>query len=180
MPPAKAYSARVSSEPVERLSRLMAEVERFDEPVAATVLELLGTLDALHRAAMHRLGEVLGSDGLARVRAADPAIAWLFDVYDVGVDERAAAAAALQSVRPYVESHGGRVEVLGARAGVVRVRLAGACAGCTASAITLRHGVEEALAAHLPGFVALEVEEDAAPAHPPPGPTLLEIENRLT
>jgi hypothetical protein len=45
--------------------------------------------------------------------------------------------------------------------------------------VTLQKGVEEALRERFPGFVELEVEEIEAPAHPPPGPTLLQIENRL-
>jgi hypothetical protein len=45
----------------------------------------------------------------------------------------------------------------------------GACSGCTASAITLQQGVEEALRAGYPDFTRLEVDEDPdAVAHPPP------------
>jgi Fe-S cluster biogenesis protein NfuA len=102
-------------------------------------------------------------------------VAWLFEAYAVGVDERAAAEVALEAVRPYLHSHGGDVAVLDARGGVVRVRLSGACSGCTASTITLRRGVEEALRERMPGFAAMEVEEDDALPHPPPGPTLLQI-----
>jgi hypothetical protein len=40
-----------------------------------------------------------------------------------------------------------------------------------------QEGIETALAEHLPGFAALEVEPDDA-AHPPPGPTLLQIGSR--
>jgi Fe-S cluster biogenesis protein NfuA len=56
--------------------------------------------------------------------------------------------------------------------------MSGACSGCSASAITLREGIEEALRERLPGFARIEVEEDPAPRHPPPGPTLLQIQRR--
>ena len=163
-----------------RLEQLVGEVEQLDEPVRGTVFELLDGLDALHRMALRRLPDALGADAIARLRDADPALAWLLDAYGVAVDERAAAERALEDVRPYVRSHGGEVEVLDARDGVVHVRMSGACSGCSASAVTLTEGVERALRDGLPGFAALTVDDDSAAAvHPPPGPTLLQIENRL-
>jgi Fe-S cluster biogenesis protein NfuA len=159
-----------------RLEALLGEVEGLGEADRDRIYQLLDGVDALHRMALERLAAALGPERLAEVRAADPAVAWLLDAYGAGVDQVAAADAALESIRPYIHTHGGKVEVLEAAAGVIRVRLSGACSGCTASAITLQHGVEEALRDHVPGFVALEVEEDDAPSHPPPGPTLLQIE----
>ena len=59
----------------------------------------------------------------------------------------------------------------------MRLRLAGACSGCTASAATLRDGVVEALVEGFPGFARMEVEEDlTAAVHAPPGAILLQIE----
>ncbi len=162
---------------LDDLERRLTEVQALDPAVQASVFSMLDGVDALHRHALERLGAVLGPERVERLRAGDPAVAWLFDAYAVGLDERAMAEAALDDVRPYLHSHGGDVAVLDARGGVVRVRLSGACSGCTASTVTLRRGVEEALREGLPGFTAMEVEEDLAPAHPPPGPTLLQIES---
>lgn len=161
---------------LDELERLLAEVDALDDAVRGRVFALLDGIDALHRHALGRIASLLAPQDVERLRATDPAIAWLFDAYAVGVDERAAAEAALDAVRPYLRSHGGDVAVVAAHAGVVRVRLSGACSGCTASTITLRQGVEEALRERFPGFAAMEVEEDDALPHPPPGPTLLQIE----
>ena len=160
----------------ERLSELLAWVETLDEPDRDRVLELLDGIDVLHRSALEELGEELGADRVREARER-PAVAWLFDAYGIGVDQVSASEDALAAIRPYIESHGGRVEVLAASAGVVQVRLSGACSGCTASAITLQQGVEEALRTGVPGFVTMEVEEEPAGvlSHPPPGPTLLQI-----
>ena len=163
-------------EVLNRLEGLLAEIDQLDEEVRRPVLELLDGLDALHRTALERLPEALGAEGVERLRGEDPALAWLLDTYGIGADERAAAERALDSVRPYIHSHGGEVELLDASGGVVHVRLAGACSGCAASAITLREGVEAALREGVPGFQRLEVAPDEGPAHPPPGPTLLQIE----
>jgi Fe-S cluster biogenesis protein NfuA len=165
------------NEVLERLGQLLAEIEQLDESVREPVLELLDGIEALHRSALERLPDALGADGIERLRAADPALGWLLDTYGISGDERAAADRALDSVRPYIASHGGAVEVLEVSEGVVHVRLTGACAGCAGSAITLREGVEAALRAGMPAFQRLEVAPDDAPAHPPPGPTLLQIEN---
>ena len=162
---------------LDDLERQLGEVEALDEAVRARVFTLLDGIDALHRHALGRLAGSLGPEQIERARVRDPAVAWLLDAYSVGVDERAAAEAALDSVRPYLHSHGGDVAVLDARDGVVRVKLGGTCSGCTASTITLRRGVEEALRERFPGFVVMEVDEDDALPHPPPGPTLLQIDD---
>jgi Fe-S cluster biogenesis protein NfuA len=163
---------------LDRLEELLSRVEQLDAPVRDEVFELLDGIDILHRSALRHLGEALGPDLVEKLWGAHPAITWLFEAYAVGVDEVATAEAALEQVRPFVHSHGGEVEVLDVRGGVVSLRMAGACAGCTSSADTLRHGIEEALAEHLPGFAGIDVAEDDAAPHPPPGPTLVQITSR--
>lgn len=140
------------------------------------MLELLDGVDALHRVALARVGELLGDDGIESLRA-DPIVAWLFDAYGIGVDQTTAAEAALDEIRSYVHSHGGRVDLVHVEGGVVRIRLSGACAGCTASAETVRERIEAALRDQVPGFVAVEAEEDeeAAPHPPPVDPVPIEL-----
>lgn len=163
---------------LDRLEELLGQLDGLDDQVRTPVFELLDGFDAVHRLALGRLAAVLGPSELDRLRGADPAIGWLLDAYSAGVDERQAADRALDSIRPYIEGHGGQVELLDVADGVVHLRLAGACSGCTASAVTLRDGVVEALVAGFPGFARMEVEEDlAAAVHAPPGATLLQIEH---
>lgn len=165
---------------LDRLEELLADVENLDEPVRDRVFELLDGVDALHRLAVTRLAAALGED-LRLLRRADAGVDWLFEAYGVGVDDIDATSEALEQVRPYLHEHGGEVEVLEVRQGVVRLRLLGACSGCTSAAQTLRHGVEEALRENLPGFVAMEVEpDDGAASHPPPTQVLLQITPRPT
>lgn len=162
---------------LDRLEELLGEVEGLEDDVRETVFELLDGVDALHRLAVTRLAAL--SDDVERMRGVDPAVDWLFEAYGVGVNDREAASVALDSVRPYLHEHGGDVSVLGVTDGVVRVELTGSCSGCTAAAITLRNGVEEALRDGLPGFVSMDVAPDSgAPAHPPPTQVLLQITPR--
>jgi Fe-S cluster biogenesis protein NfuA len=77
---------------------------------------------------------------------------------------------ALDQVRPYMESHGGNVELLGVEDGVVRLRLVGSCDGCAASASTLELAVEKAIQEEAPDVLGMFVE-GAAAAAPLPGVT---------
>ena len=102
-------------------------------------------------------------------------------MYDlVEVDEQIQVEEALDQVRPYIESHGGGLELLEVDNGVVHVRLSGSCSGCAASAMTLRRGVEETLRENYENFkevVAHEPEEDAESQNGGNGgPQLLQIE----
>ena len=162
---------------LDELERVLGEIDALDDAVRGRVFSLLDGIDALHRLALGRLAASVGPEAIERARGGDPAVAWLLEAYAVGVDERAAAEAALDGVRPYLHSHGGDVAVLAAEGGIVRVKLSGACSGCTASTVTLRRGVEEALRENFAGFTAMEVEEDDALPHAPPGPTLLQLED---
>lgn len=161
---------------LDHLEGLLFEIESLAETDRDRVFALLDGVDALHRTALRQLAAQLSDVDLERLRQGHPAVTWLFDAYAVGVDEAGVAEAALEPIRPYIESHGGNIDILDVTEGVVRVKMSGACAGCTASAITLREGVEEALREGFPGFVTIEVQEEEAEPHPPPGPTLLQIE----
>lgn len=164
---------------LDRLEELIGEVDDLPDETRTTVLELLDGVDSLHRHALHALvagvSERTEGDPVGDTRRADPAANWICEAYGIGVNERAAAEAALDTIRPYIDSHGGHVEILDVTDGRVGLRMSGSCSGCTASTVTLTHGITEALREHLPGFVAVEVEEDDAEPHPPPGETLLEI-----
>ena len=65
---------------------------------------------------------------------------------------------ALDSVRPYMESHGGNVDLLGIEDGVARIRLEGSCEGCPASASTLELAIKQALDEAAPDLEGLLVE----------------------
>lgn len=163
---------------LSRLEELMSEIATLEEVGKDLLFELLDGIDTIHRIPLAHLADHLGTREVERLRDADSAVAWLFDAYGLGVDERQQAEDALKPILPYIHSHGGRIDVLEVSAGIVRARMSGSCAGCTASAVTLKEGVEQALRDGFPGYVGLEVEEEQAPEHPPPGPTLLQIGKR--
>lgn len=159
---------------LRRMEELIGALDALPETERTAVFELLDGIDVLHRTALTQLAGNLDPGTLERLRTGNDAVAWLFDAYGIGIDQRAAAERAVDEVRPYIHSHGGRVEIQDVVDGVVHVRMSGACAGCTASARTLTEGLEEALREHLPGFSRIEAEEDQADPHPPPVPVQIE------
>jgi Fe-S cluster biogenesis protein NfuA/nitrite reductase/ring-hydroxylating ferredoxin subunit len=64
---------------------------------------------------------------------------------------------ALDSVRPYLGSHGGDVSLLGVDDGVVRLQFQGSCKSCPSSAVTLELAVEDAVRAAAPEIDSIEV-----------------------
>ncbi len=57
---------------------------------------------------------------------------------------------AIERIRPSLQADGGDIELVDVTEGVVKVKLTGACAGCPASQITLRMGVEQYLKEEVP------------------------------
>jgi Fe-S cluster biogenesis protein NfuA len=65
--------------------------------------------------------------------------------------------AALESARAELISHGGNVELIAVNAaGVVLVRLIGACSGCKSAGATLHNVIEKALKERLPGVTGVQ------------------------
>jgi Fe-S cluster biogenesis protein NfuA/nitrite reductase/ring-hydroxylating ferredoxin subunit len=107
---------------------------------------------------------VSDDDSLLRALAEDSVIGSLMlihDLYPVPLETRVREA--LASVRPYMESHGGDVELLRLEDGIAHLRLVGHCHGCPASAATLELAIKEAIDDAAPDLLGLEVEGVAEP-----------------
>jgi Fe-S cluster biogenesis protein NfuA/nitrite reductase/ring-hydroxylating ferredoxin subunit len=153
---------------LERVEQLTAAIEASADPfVRGTVDELVGAIIELYGEGLTRIVRELAEQGedelLARL-ADDGVIASLMlihDLYPVPLEARVEQA--LASVRPYMESHGGNVELLRLEGGVAHLRLVGHCHGCPASAATLELAIKEAIEEAAPDLLGLEVEGVAEP-----------------
>jgi len=77
---------------------------------------------------------------------------------------------ALETVRPYLESHGGNVELVEIQPpNTVVIRLLGACDGCPASALTLSEGVEKSIKEHCPEITTIKKAKGGVTATPVDG-----------
>lgn len=160
-----------AAELTERIQRLTAELERQPDPALRRLAEdLAASVLELHGEGLERLLAALDDD--ARERLAEDGVVssllMIHGLHPVPVEKRVLRA--LDQVRPYMESHGGNVELLGVEDGVVRLRLVGSCDGCAASASTLELAVEKAIQEEAPDVLGMFVE-GAAAAAPLPGVT---------
>ncbi|MGH3496041.1 MAG: NifU family protein [Nocardioidaceae bacterium] len=133
---------------------------------------LVRLLSDLYGSGLRRLLDILDASGrlddtLQKAIVGDELIASLLLIHGLHPhDVRTRVEAALDSVRPYLGSHGGDVELLDVSEDrVVTLRLLGSCDGCASSAATLELAVEDAIMAAAPEVVSLEVES----ADPVPG-----------
>jgi Fe-S cluster biogenesis protein NfuA/nitrite reductase/ring-hydroxylating ferredoxin subunit len=172
-----AVERREPQELVAEVERLLEEVETLTDPIARqTAIGIVEALLELYGAGLERMIEEIGQrDGDGEVAAAfadDELISHLLllhGLHPVALEDRVRAA--LREVRPYLESHGGDVELLTIDGTVARLRLRGSCSGCPSSTMTLKLAIENAIRKAAPEIEDVVAEEAAAPATP-----LLQIE----
>jgi Fe-S cluster biogenesis protein NfuA/nitrite reductase/ring-hydroxylating ferredoxin subunit len=95
---------------------------------------------------------------LAQSFAADDLVASLLLVHGLHPHEvERRVEDALDSVRPYLGSHGGDVHLLEVDGDVVKLQFSGSCKSCPSSAVTLELAVEDAVRAAAPEISTIEV-----------------------
>jgi len=152
---------------LQRVDALVRELEALpDEDARRSAGEAFRALLELNGEGLARLLELAGPEVTARL-AADPEVGGLLLLHGLHPEPfEQRVQRALDGVRPYLGSHGGGVQVLDARDGVVHLRLEGTCHGCGSSRVTLQNAIERAIVEGAPDVVAIEVEGvvDQAPA----------------
>lgn len=160
-----ATEQKAPEELVERVQELLGSLDEIADPVAqARVQELVGTVLELYGAGLERILGILqdAGDPALPIRDAlldDGIVASLLlihGLYPISLEERVTQA--LDSMRPFLASHGGNVELVSLEEGVARLRLQGSCDGCPSSAATLENALKEALDEAAPDLLGLEVE----------------------
>lgn len=152
-----------AEEVLQRIQQLTDELERVPDPQARAVGEqLVAAVIDMHGEGLARMLEEVPA-GARRELATDSVVGSLMlihGLYPESLEQRVNAA--LDGVRPYMESHGGNIELLAIEDGVAQLRLEGSCDGCGASQSTLELTVERALREAAPDLRGMDVE-GAAP-----------------
>jgi Fe-S cluster biogenesis protein NfuA/nitrite reductase/ring-hydroxylating ferredoxin subunit len=158
---------------VERVEELQGALEACGESVPRGLAEeLVSAVVQMYGAGLERILGSLSGAGSEGERIAislldDPLVATLLlihDLHPVPLEQRVQQA--LDSVRPYMESHGGNVELLSLEDGIARIHLQGSCSDCSASSVTLELAIKQALEEAAPDLEGLEVEGVAPQALP--------------
>jgi Fe-S cluster biogenesis protein NfuA/nitrite reductase/ring-hydroxylating ferredoxin subunit len=166
--PSEAAEQPDEERPEELLARVQELQEALDsagesvphdlaEELVSGIVRMYGAGLERILAAVHESGEP--GERIAKALAQDDLVAMLLlihDLHPVPLADRVQAA--LESVRPYMESHGGNVELLSLENGVARIHLRGSCSDCSASSVTLELAIKQALEETAPDLVGLEVE----------------------
>jgi Fe-S cluster biogenesis protein NfuA/nitrite reductase/ring-hydroxylating ferredoxin subunit len=126
--------------------------------------QLVREVTDLYGAGLQRMMQlaVSANPELAETFAADDLVASLMLVHGIhphGIERRVADA--LDTVRPYLGSHGGDVHLLEVVGDpdeyTVRLRFSGSCRSCPSSSVTLELAVEDAVRAAAPEISKIEV-----------------------
>jgi Fe-S cluster biogenesis protein NfuA/nitrite reductase/ring-hydroxylating ferredoxin subunit len=172
------------------METLLGEIETLADPNArAKAAEMAQVLLELYGEGLARMMEVVAQGG-DRERAfegfaEDELVSHLLLLHGLHpLDVETRVVRALEEVRPYLQSHGGNVELLGVEEGVARLRMQGSCSGCPSSTMTLKLAIEEAILKAAPDLERIEAEGVAEEPPPKPattfvaGPTLRRKEKK--
>jgi Fe-S cluster biogenesis protein NfuA/nitrite reductase/ring-hydroxylating ferredoxin subunit len=116
--------------------------------------QLVREVVELYGAGLQRITSLVDPELLAK----DDLVASLLLVHGLhphSVERRVSDA--LDTVRPYLGSHGGDVSLIEVDGDVVRLELRGSCKTCPSSSVTLELAVEDAVRAAAPEIVSIEV-----------------------
>ena len=163
---------RAPSELVGDVERLLADLEALGDPIACErATAVVQALLELYGAGLARMVEEISArdDGtLAEAFAEDELISHLLllhGLHPVSLQDRVLGA--LDEVRPYLESHGGNVELVDVEEPVVRLRMQGSCSGCPSSSVTLKLAIEDAIHKAAPEIEDVIADDVVAPEPSP-------------
>lgn len=155
----------------QQVERLLTQLAAADPASHARAVEVLQLVLGMHADGLGGILELLQGSPVLDQLVADERIANLLILHDLHpVSVRSRIERALDGVRPYLQSHGGDVELLDIVGDAVTVRMLGTCDGCPSSSVTLELAVEEAVLSAAPEMARLVAADQ------PNAPSLLQIQ----
>lgn len=149
----------------QRIQELVEKIGKLHDPAAQGMLqECLESVLSFYGHGLDRILELIDKAGPEgeKVRDTlihDPGVRGLLlihGLHPVPLEERLLEA--LAKVRPYMESHGGNVELLSLENDYAKLRLQGHCKTCPSSSVTLELAVRAAIEEACPDLAGFEVE----------------------
>jgi Fe-S cluster biogenesis protein NfuA/nitrite reductase/ring-hydroxylating ferredoxin subunit len=158
-----------------RIQEIIEQIETLPNPAARALMqECMESVLSFYGQGLERILDIIQHAGIGAQRAYDDllhdehvrGLLLIHGLHPVSIEERLREA--LDKIRPYLESHGGNVELLGVENDFARLRLQGACKTCPSSAVTLELAVRHAIEEACPDLQGFDVE--GAPEAPAPKP----------
>jgi Fe-S cluster biogenesis protein NfuA/nitrite reductase/ring-hydroxylating ferredoxin subunit len=148
----------------KRVQELIAEIEGVPDANARELLqECMQEVLAFYGLGLDRVLEVVksvsgGEDVYAKL-VHDNIVRGLLLIHGLHpVPLESRLLEALEKVRPYMESHGGNVELLSLENEVAHLRLVGHCKSCPSSAVTLELALKQAIEEACPDLLSFHCE----------------------
>jgi Fe-S cluster biogenesis protein NfuA len=167
-----AESKREFSRRSDRIEELVMRVENAADPaMRAVAQELLQAVIELHGVALDRIlatvADLPQGETALTAMASDELVSNVLSLHGINpVPVKTRVAAAIEKTRPYLQSHGGEVELASVEDGVVHVKLKGSCGHCSSSSDTLRDSVEAAIYNAAPEVATVVAESVSSPVRP--------------
>jgi nitrite reductase/ring-hydroxylating ferredoxin subunit/Fe-S cluster biogenesis protein NfuA len=146
----------------EAVDVAIKDMEKLEPEAKKKARQVKQAVEDFHKPGLTAIVKALKSDPRGKELlfelVDDPSVKAIFALHGlIRVDPTTHSARVLEMVRPYMQSHGGDVELVKIEGDTAFVRLLGSCNGCSMSAVTLRDGVTEALVNNVPSIQNVEV-----------------------
>src|ERR1700759_4530352 len=148
-----------------RIQRLLEQIEALPSPSTRELIhEFMEATLAFYGQGLARILQVVsesGPEGQSTYQYLINAkgvrgLLLIHDLHPADLETRLRDA--LDQVRPYLESHGGNVELISLTGQTARLRLEGTCKSCASSAVTLELAIRQAIEEACPDLPGFEVE----------------------
>jgi Fe-S cluster biogenesis protein NfuA/nitrite reductase/ring-hydroxylating ferredoxin subunit len=149
----------------KRIQELIEQIDALpDSPARALFQQCLESVLKFYGYGLERILQIVSTAGPEGKKiygdlihdGAVRGLLLIHDLYPVDIETRLREA--LDKVRPYLESHGGNVELIDLTNDVARLRLQGACKSCASSTVTLELAIRHAIEDACPDLMGFEVE----------------------
>jgi Fe-S cluster biogenesis protein NfuA len=174
-PSAAVHTAGDPRQRGDELQKLIEQARSFPDPAARELmLQCLQAVLALYGDGLARILQLLDNAGPNAAQARDAllrdrlvrSLLLVHGLHPESLESRVRAA--LDKIRPYLQSHGGNVELVSLDNDVARLRLQGTCNSCPSSADTLELAVRQSIEEACPDLMGFEV--DGVPTSSKPTP----------
>ncbi|HEY2574346.1 MAG TPA: NifU family protein [Verrucomicrobiaceae bacterium] len=146
---------------MRRIQQFVDQVEQHPNPqTRESMRQCLEAVVEIYGTGLTRIVQLVNGNDSLRQRLADDDVVrgllLIHGLHPVPLETRLRQA--LEQVRPYLQSHGGNVDLVDCSHGVARLRLEGHCKTCPSSSVTLELAIRQAIDEACPDLDRIEVE----------------------